>query len=402
MSALAVVAPSGRRVTAAAAAGAAALGSAVALTGVSAWLVSRASQHPSIVVLSAAIVAVRALGISRGVFRYVERLTSHDVALRGTVALRERLYARLAAADRSVVAGLRHGALVARVGADVDLIGDVLVRGLLPFAVAAVVGLGTVVLVATLLPAGGAVLALCLALAAVLAPWLAGAAAARAHRVADESAADVSARAHQLLDHATEVTVAGRLEQHLSAVDRAETTRARALDDAVRPAALAVSVSTAALGAAATGCLVLGALAVHQQHLAPQLLAVVALVPLALGDVVGPLPAAAGALVRGSLAAARLRPLLHAPPAVTPQPPAHVTDPDAPDTAPSGPRAATHHHAAPGARVHAAWPAAGRTGRSPCETSTSTSCRVRSWRSRVRAAAASPRSCSPWPACCRR
>ena len=131
---LAVVAPSGRRV----AAGAAALGSAVALTAVSAWLISRAAEHPSIVVLSVAIVAVRALGISRGVFRYVERLTSHDVALRGTVTLREQLYVRLAAADRSVMAGLRHGDLVARVGPDVDLVGDVLVRGLLPFAVAVV------------------------------------------------------------------------------------------------------------------------------------------------------------------------------------------------------------------------------------------------------------------------
>ena len=150
-------------------------------------------------------------------------------------------------------------------------------------------------------------------------------------------------------------------------MDRAETTRARALDDAVRPAAWAVSLSTAALGAAVTGCLVLGALAVHRHDLAPQLLAVVALVPLALGDVVGPLPAAAGALVRGAHAAARLRPLLQAPPAGSPRPVAEVT-PDPLEeitpqpgarvsTAPRAgghptvrPPAATAHHATHGAQ----------------------------------------------------
>ena len=49
-------------------------GCGVALMAASGFLLSRASQHPNIVALSIAIVAVRALGISRGRFRYVERL----------------------------------------------------------------------------------------------------------------------------------------------------------------------------------------------------------------------------------------------------------------------------------------------------------------------------------------
>ena len=51
------------------------------------------------------MVATRAFGIGRGVLRYVERLVAHDLALRGVVALRERLYRRLAAADPAVRRG---------------------------------------------------------------------------------------------------------------------------------------------------------------------------------------------------------------------------------------------------------------------------------------------------------
>jgi ATP-binding cassette subfamily C protein CydC len=308
------VAPCVPRLMAAVTAGAAASGGAVALTAVSAWLISRAAEHPPIVELSVAVVTVRALGISRGVFRYLERLASHDVALRGVVRLREQLYARLAAADRGTLAGLRRGDLMARVGSDVDLIGDVVVRGLLPFAVAAVVWGGGGALLTAVLPTAGAVLACTLALACGLAPWLAGTAASRAHRVADETAGEISALAHELLDHATELTVAGQVEARLTRAGRTDGIRSRAVDDAARPGAFSAAVSTLAMGAAAVGCLVVGAAAVNDAELAPVLLALTALAPLAMVESVGGLPAAATAVVRARHAAYRLMPLLHAAP----------------------------------------------------------------------------------------
>jgi len=314
VAALALSAP---RLGAAIAFGAAALGSAVALTAVSAWLISRAAQHPSITAVALAVVAVRALGISRGVFRYLERLISHDVALRGTVRLREQLYTRLAATDAGVVAALRRGDLMARVGPDVDLVGDVVVRGLLPFAVALVVCSAGVGLIAVVLPAAGAILFGCLLVAAAGAPWLAATAAARAHRVADETNGELTALAHELLDHATELTVAGKVEQRLAKAAGMEAVRSRALDAAARPAAWAAAVSSAATGAAVVGCLVVGAVAVHDNVISPVMLAVVTLTPLAMVEVVASLPAAAAALVRGSLAARRLAPLLLAAPAAT-------------------------------------------------------------------------------------
>ncbi|WP_188037690.1 hypothetical protein [Actinotalea sp. JY-7885] len=135
------------RVVRAVLAGAGSLGSAVALAAVSAWLIARASQMPPVMYLTIAAVTVRALGISRGLLRYVERLVSHDVALRGMARLRARLYERLADSPVDRVVGLRRGDLLARVGADVDAVGDAVVRGLLPAAVALVVGVGSVVLV---------------------------------------------------------------------------------------------------------------------------------------------------------------------------------------------------------------------------------------------------------------
>ncbi|MDO9085666.1 MAG: thiol reductant ABC exporter subunit CydC [Anaerolineaceae bacterium] len=53
--------------------------SAVGLMGVSAYLIILAGFHPSIAILQTSIVGVRFFGISRGIFRYLERLTTHQV-----------------------------------------------------------------------------------------------------------------------------------------------------------------------------------------------------------------------------------------------------------------------------------------------------------------------------------
>ena len=116
--------------------GTAAMASAVALSGVAAWLIARASQMPDVVALGVAPVAVRLFGISRSVLRYCERLVSHDTALRGMGALRTRLYESLASARTDTVAGLRRGDVLARVGSDIDAVGDLVVRAYLPAVVA--------------------------------------------------------------------------------------------------------------------------------------------------------------------------------------------------------------------------------------------------------------------------
>ena len=59
--------------------------SAVALLGVSGWLIASAAEMPPVLTLTVAAVSVRFLAISRAVLRYVERLIGHDAAFRGLV-----------------------------------------------------------------------------------------------------------------------------------------------------------------------------------------------------------------------------------------------------------------------------------------------------------------------------
>ena len=63
--------------------------------GCAAWLISRAAQHPNESVLALAIVGVQFFGLSRGFFRYEERLVGHDAAFRVLANLRVRVYRRL-------------------------------------------------------------------------------------------------------------------------------------------------------------------------------------------------------------------------------------------------------------------------------------------------------------------
>jgi ATP-binding cassette subfamily C protein CydC len=299
-----------RRVALAVLAGAGGLGSAVGLAAVSAWLIARASQMPPVMYLTIAAVTVRALGISRGVLRYVERLVSHDVALRGMATLRVRLYARLAEGRTSALVGLRRGDLLARVGADVDAVGDVVVRGLLPVAVAAVVGLGSVVLVGVFLPAAGAVLAACLVLAAVVAPGWAVRASRTAEREAVAARSRMSAETMTLLDGAGELLVAGRVPQVLDRLRTTDRDLARAADVAAVPAAVAAALGPLAVGLSVLGALVLGIPATVAGTLAPVELAVVVLTPLAAFEAASVLPAAAVALLRSREAASRIVELL--------------------------------------------------------------------------------------------
>src|SRR5262249_61433855 len=90
-------------------AGAAATGCGVALLAVSGFLLARASQHPGILAISAAVVTVRALSAGRGVSRYLERLASHDAAFRVLARVRVRIYRRLERLAPAGAAGVSSG-----------------------------------------------------------------------------------------------------------------------------------------------------------------------------------------------------------------------------------------------------------------------------------------------------
>jgi ATP-binding cassette subfamily C protein CydC len=283
------------------------LGSALALAGVSAWLITRAWQMPPVLDLSVAVVAVRALGISRGVLGYCQRLATHDTALRAAADTRETLYRRLADAPADVAMRLHSGELVARIGASVDELSDVLVRAVLPIAVAAVLSVAAIAAIAVISPASAVVLAVCLVIAGVAAPWLAARAATAAEDVAAQHHSGRDVAVLLALEHAPELRVARRLDDVIAEAERRHRAWGRATDRAAAPAALAAAAPTAAVGVSVLGAVV-AAIGIADT-VAPMTAAILMLLPLSAFEATVALPAAAVQLTRSRLAARRLRDL---------------------------------------------------------------------------------------------
>lgn len=313
------------RIAAAIALGVLSLGSALALAGVSAWLITRAWQMPPVLDLSVAAVAVRAFAISRGVLHYCERLVTHDAALRAAGSARAGIYRRLAQGPAETVVRLHSGELVSRVGSDVDELANVLVRAVVPIGVAAVLGMAATAVVAAISVPAAVVLAACLLVAGFVAPRLAARAATRREDVARQHHSERDTASMLALEHAPELRVAGLLPHVIAESQRRQRAWGAALDDAARPAAVAEAVPTAAIGASVLGAVVAGiGLA---PSVAPTTLAVLMLLPLSAFEAMTPLPGAAVALTRSRIAARRLLDLTqtgrpHRPtPSTVPKPP---------------------------------------------------------------------------------
>lgn len=284
--------------------GALSLGSALALTAVSAWLITRAWQMPPVLHLTVAAVTVRALGISRGLLGYCERLASHDTALRAAGTAREQIFTRLAGGPPDAVMRRSSGDLVSRVGQGVDDLADVIVRAVVPIGVAAVLAIAAVTTIAVISPAAAVVLALSMAVAGVVAPVLAARAVTATETVAAEHHAHRDTAVMLALEHAPELRVSGRLDQVLATAGAEQRRWGHALDRAAAPAAVAAAVPTAALGVSVVGAVLAGiALA---STVAPTTVAILMLVPLAAFEGTAALPGAAVALTRGRIAAQRL------------------------------------------------------------------------------------------------
>ena len=101
----------------------------IGLLALSGYLISRAAEQPPVLSLTVAIVFVRFFGVARPLARYLERITSHDVAFRTLGTLRARLFARIEPLAPAGLASFRRGDLLSRMVADVDALQDLYLRG---------------------------------------------------------------------------------------------------------------------------------------------------------------------------------------------------------------------------------------------------------------------------------
>jgi thiol reductant ABC exporter CydC subunit len=275
-----------------------ALGSLAVLAGVglmafAGYLISRSAERPPVLSLTVVIVAVRFFGLARPLTRYLERLTSHDLAFRLLARMRVAFFTRLEPLVPARVEGYRKGDLLARMVGDVDALQNLFLRGLTPPLVALLAGAVSVAVCAACLPAAGLVLAAGLLAGGVVVPIVAAAAGRRSGARQAGARAELTVELVELLRGAPELVVLG--------ADRAALARVAALDAELthlaRREALAAGL-VAGLGVAVVGLTVAGVLlvciaATAAGALDRVLVATLALLATASFEAVAPLPAAA-------------------------------------------------------------------------------------------------------------
>ena len=294
----------GSRVALAALLGALTILFGVGLMATAGYLISRAAERPAVLSLMVAIVAVRFFGLGRPVVRYLERLTSHDVALRVLGRVRTSFYRRIEPLAPAQLDAYRRGDLLSRMVADVDAMQNLYLRGVGPPLVALLAAAVSVGAAAAFLPAAAVILAAGLLVGGLAVPALSGLMARRAGEHQGPARGELSAEVVELIRGAPELVAFGAGEARLARIALAD----HALVHLARRAARATGTADG-LGTAITGMTVAGVLAVAvgasgQGHLDRVLIASLALLALASFEAVTPLAAAAREL-SGTLTAGR-------------------------------------------------------------------------------------------------
>jgi ATP-binding cassette, subfamily C, bacterial CydC len=301
----------------------------VGLMSLAGYVISRAAEHPPILSLTVAIVAVRACGIGKPVARYFERLERHDLAFRVLARMRVGFYRKIEPLVPGRLPELRRGDLLAAMVGDIDALQNLFLLGVSPPLVAIVAGGISVAIAAAFLPSAGLVLAVGLLAGGIVIPALAALVSRRAGARQSAARGELTAELVDLLRGAPELAVLGADERAVEVV--------RALDEelvhlARRDALVSgflEGLAVAVAGLTVAGVLVVCASATGAGTLDRVMVASLALLAIASFEAVTPLPAAARVLSAEIASGRRLL-------AITSHPPA-VVDPPSPADPPRDP-----------------------------------------------------------------
>jgi len=260
---------------------------AVALSGLSGWLIIRASEQPPILYLLGAIVGVRFFGIGRAVLRYCERLLTHDAVFAAMTRLRGALWATLSRRALSLRRLLQGGNVLGSIVDDVDTLRDLLPRVALPPATAAGVSGAAIIATTLVMPAAVPAVVLASVIGLAIAPLLAVLADRNAAKSEQQVRSVVLKGVAAALDARADLAANGVGEpvlQDLRSKDRAATVSAQrsAWAEGLGQAVIVLACSLAALWAG-----VLSAPSVANGSAAPELVAVIVLMLLALVEPFG-------------------------------------------------------------------------------------------------------------------
>jgi ATP-binding cassette subfamily C protein CydC len=303
-----------------------AVGFGIALMAVAGYLISRAAEHPPILALTTTIVVVRFLALARPLARYLERLVSHDLALRALGRVRANVYERIEPLAPGELDAYRRGDLVNRLVADVDALQGIYLRGLGPLLVALVVSLACVVVAGVILPAAAVVLALGLGIAGIGVPLLAARMSRLVGRRQAAARGELAAELAEILRGAPELAAFGREDDAFMRVVAADRELRRLGRRDAFVAGLADGAFVLVAGLTLVGVLALAVAAHDTGALDRVLVATLALLALSSFDGVAPLPAAARELSSTLASGRRVLELTERAPAIAdkprPEPPA--------------------------------------------------------------------------------
>ena len=301
----------------------------IGLMATAGYLISRAAERPAILSLTVAIVGVRFFGLARPVVRYLERLSSHDVALRALGRVRVGVYERLERLAPTQLVSNRRGDLLARLISDVDSLQNLHLRGIAPPLVALCASTAAVGAAAAFLPAAALVLAAGLLVGGLIVPPVAAGLARHASGQEAAARGELTSELVETLAGSAELVAFGCEKERLRGLQAAD----RKLVRIARRAALADGTGDAlrllVMGATVVGVLAVSVSAHAGGNLNRVLIATLALLALASFEAVQPLPEAVRELGATLAAGRRILELSDREPS--------IVDPEQPLPAPTPP-----------------------------------------------------------------
>ncbi|MEN9693347.1 MAG: thiol reductant exporter subunit CydD, partial [Actinomycetota bacterium] len=285
--------------------------SAVGLVSTGAWLISSAALMPPIMVLQVAIVAVRFFGISRGVFRWLERVVSHEVALSGTTQLRVQLWNAAARLGPVGVWRLRSSDTLDRLTSDSDLLQDEITRVRVPFAAASLSAVLLVILQFLILPLAGIVFAISFLVSGFIVPRITSRIENRIAQDAISVRNKINSSVYSAVVSSSHLRVLDQTKHYVSNLDLLERKRVSVESKSSLWAGITSALNGISSGAAVFLGFIAAVTAFGQGGLSGQMIAVVALLPWASAEIVGTFSLVSSAAGRTKVARARIDDFIH-------------------------------------------------------------------------------------------
>jgi len=288
----------------------------VGLMAASSYLLARAALHPPVLDLMVTIVGVRFFGLSRAVFRYLERYVSHDVTFRVLSQIRVKFYQGLEPLAPARLLNFRSADLFKRIVADVEIQQNLFLKVLSPPIVALLVLCGYGFFLAQYDMRFSVILSASFIMAGLVIPWLIKSLSQGVGRDLVTLRTELNTQVADSLLGMTELLAYGQAQSHL---DKIQQTNKKLTNQQRRIVGLS-ALSTAITGLLANLSmwliLVLGIILVEKGELSGVNLGMLALGTLSSFEALYPLALVPHHLEQNRAAADRLLELIEAEPIV--------------------------------------------------------------------------------------